>query len=191
MPQNSRTGKTIRQLLTAKYVFEYRLEQHNDKMKSNLSSQLVGQRGKKVVRTQQEDLQPEVSGFGLSESEDDSPAPLPASATGSSIESIQALSSTEVPLPPSSRIVVPVPPIQIHQQQSPTATSQSSNDGQNLTARVTALEENWKEFAAWKERDRQNLTARVTALEETINRWEKELAEWKEDIDCKLEDDEL
>ena len=59
MPQNSRTGKTIRQLLTAKYVFEYRLEQHNDKMKSNLSSQLVGQRGKKVVRTQQEDLQPE------------------------------------------------------------------------------------------------------------------------------------
>ena len=107
--------------------------------------------------------------------------------------SLQALFFIEVPRPPSSRPIsrLLVPPTQNHQEQSPTALSQSNNNGQNLTARITALEENWQEVAAIERDNRRNLTARVTALEETINQWKKELAAWKEDIDCKLEEDEL
>ena len=223
MPKNSTTGKANRQLLTAKDVFEYRLEQHRDKMKSNSKSRLVGRRGKEVVRTQQDDLHPEASGSGPSPltpnqmtlESGPSEAPLTATAMGSSL---QALSSTQVaaPLPSSSRSLVQDPPIQIDRQRSPTAVPQSSDDGQSLTARITALEENWKEVAAIERGYRQNLTAkitaqeekrkeaaaierdnrrkltaRVTALEETINQWKMELAAWKEDMDCKLEDDEL
>lgn len=55
MPQNITTGKANRCLLTAKGVFEYRLEQLNVKLKS-LSV--------KKSAHQQQELQPEASGSG-------------------------------------------------------------------------------------------------------------------------------
>ncbi|KAF8256754.1 hypothetical protein EI94DRAFT_1710296 [Lactarius quietus] len=126
-------------------------QQDQQEWQQSTKSKLVGQKGKKNVCATEEDLPPEASGSGASpstslaisrmtleseSSKGNSPVLSPAPSIGSS-----ALFSVELPIPPKRpmpRIVVP--PIKSYRQPSPTALSQSSDDGQNLRARVMELE---------------------------------------------------
>ena len=174
MPRNA-TGKTNRQSLGAQFVFEYRLRQLNK------SKPEVDQKGKKPARKPEDESQPEASGSGLSpstslmhlqnltlesgSSKGDSPV-LEHGSEKSSHASLPALFSVEVLLPsayPTPRVLVP--PFRQRRQPSPPALSRSSDDSQNLIARVSALE------------------ARMDSLEE----WRKEDARWRKRVNRKLE----
>jgi hypothetical protein len=172
------SGLPNRQLLSAKAVFEFRLERHQES-KSTAADTKQDKKGKKRVQRLQEELEPEASGSGPSpstsllpldrmtlesmSSNGDSPV---LERTGSQL-SLPGLFSVEIPLPhvtPHPRIIVP--PFQRHRPPSPSALSKSSDDGQNITARVAALEE------------------RMNRLEE----WRAEDARWKKLVDCRLKD---
>ena len=180
MPRYHDTGKANRRLLTPKFVFEYRLQQLNQKSKPTE----VDQRGKKLPRKPQEESQPEASRSGPSpstslmplpritlengSSNGDPPVPEHGSAK-SSHDSPPALFSAvgEAPLAPVQATPrTEVPPIRHRRQPSPSALSQSSDDSRGLIARVAALEE-------W-----------VDCFEE----WRKECARWKKEVDCKFGD---
>lgn len=145
MPRN-KNGSASRRVHSAKAIFKFRLEQRAG-----------NQKGKEPAG------EPEPSGSGLSPStslrkltlesgpsETDSPAPAP-SATPPSLPVLFSTSTL---------------PIRHRRQPSPVTLSQSSDDGRNLTSRITALE------------------ARFDA-------WEKADARWKKEIDRKLKDADL
>jgi hypothetical protein len=155
MPRNSETGKANRRPLTAEDVYNYRLQQHK------------ARKGKKPVSEDEEVPQPEASGSAqspsttlqplvsltLDSSNDDSPAAPPPSGTVSFAVEIPVRRQAPRPVPRSAgRITIPRP----RRQPSPTALSQSSDDGRNVAARVAALEARFEEFR--KEIDRR-LTA--------------------------------
>jgi hypothetical protein len=143
------------QLLSAKTVFEFRLERHKEMSKVKA----VDKKGKKRARKHQEEPQPEASGSGPSPST--SLMPLremtleSGSAKGSSpvlehAGSLPTLFSVEIPIAAAvrpTRIIVPL--FQKHQQLSPSGLSQSTDDGRNLTARVAALEARMDKFEEW------------------------------------------
>jgi hypothetical protein len=172
-PRHVETGKANRKLLSAETVFEYRLEQ----LKVKPKPMAAATRGKKQRRRHQEEPQPEASGsgplasasnvpgmtLGSASSKDDSPAFEPASGKNAQVSLPAALSPVKDSLScvkPRPRIVAPP-----FQEPSP----QSSDDGQSLTARVTALERRLDQSSD----DGQSLTARITALEESLDQFEK------------------
>lgn len=147
------TGMPNRQHLTPKFVFEFRLERHKEMSCKKMSKPTAAdKRGKKRVRKHQEGPQPKAPGSGPSpstslmlsrmslasgSSKGDSPPPADADIQPSLPDHF----SGEVPLTPVdllSRTIVP--PFQQHRQPSPAALLQSTDDGQNLIARVLALE---------------------------------------------------
>ncbi|KAF8268053.1 hypothetical protein EI94DRAFT_1800973 [Lactarius quietus] len=126
MPQNNLTGKPNRQPLMAKYVFEYRLQQQQQ-VQTLLGS--VGRKGKRTVCATEEDSQPAATGSGVS--------PSTALALDQmTLESESSKANSSAPSPASrmgSSALFSVEP-------SPSAPSVSSDDGQNLRARVAELE---------------------------------------------------
>jgi hypothetical protein len=158
-----------RGVLSLKAVFEFHLERQN----KSLKLKAVDKKSKKRARKHQEELQPEASGSGPSPST--SLMPLremtleSGSAKGDSLVaehagSLPTLPSVEIPLAaavPSTCIIVP--PFQKHWQLSPSGLSQSSDDGQNITASFSALEvriEEWRtEDAHWKKLVERRLAA--------------------------------
>lgn len=153
MPRN-KNGSASRRVHSAKAIFKFRLEQR-----------AANQKGKEPAG------EPEPSGSGLSPSaslrkmtlesgpsETDSPAPPPPSATPPSLP-VHFSSNA----PPSLIHDPPRITMRHRRQPSPIAHSQSSDDGRNLTSRITALE------------------ARFDA-------WEKADARWKKVVDRKLKD---
>jgi hypothetical protein len=171
MPRHG-SGKANRKALTRKEVYEYRLQQVVEREKSG-----AGKKGKGLAHKHREDPEPEASGSGPSpsttlgpllgmnlasgSSQGDSPAPEPTTASRS--RPSLSTPSFAVVVPPVPRIMVP--DFQQPRQPSPSIVSQSSDDIRNRT-----------------------LADRVAALEDRFEKWRKEDARWKKEVNRKLKD---
>jgi hypothetical protein len=151
MPRNVTTGKVNRHVLSAKEVFEYRLEQRKDPKLHSVGPQ----KGKKPEKSQSDNPKAEVSGSGLSPSaslakmtldstSSKSNSPVPEQAPGTSSAFLPVASTTPQISPPS---------YQGHQKPPPTApttlsqlSSQLNNDARTLAARLVGLEEHFEEL---------------------------------------------
>jgi hypothetical protein len=164
VPQNTTTGKANRQKLTRKFVFEYRLEQRNTKSKS--CSETQKDKGKKPVRSKQEDLQREASG----------PGPGPSTPLGNITKLVRDSASSKgaaparQPTPSSAHFPANVPSAQpqpprspAHRQLSTKPLSQSSDDDRSLATRVAALEVEVKN---------------LTEVHKADALWKKDLERW-------------
>lgn len=176
------SGVPNRQLLSAKTVFEFRLAKHNEASKPTAVDRKQEKKGKKPARKHQEDPEAPQSGdsgpspstsllplgrmtLESASSKGDSPVP---DCAGSQLS---PLFSVEVPLlrrisPHTTTQTIVVPPY----RPSPSAISKSSDDGQNRTARLAALE------------------ARVDRLEQGLEEQRAEEARWRKLVNRRLKD---
>ena len=142
MPRNVATGKADRHSLSAKAVFEYRLEQHK---KPKVRS-VRPRKSKKPEKSQDDNLQAEAPsgpGSGLSpsmslakttldgtSSKGNSPAPEQEMGTSSALLSVTSVAPQ-----------ISAPSFQGHQQPSPATLLQLRNDYRNHTRRFEGIEE--------------------------------------------------
>ena len=178
MPRNVTTGKVNRHILSAKEVFEYRLEQRKDpKLRA------VGpQKGKKPEISQDDNPHAGVSGSRMSPSAslarmtlDSTPSrgnsPVPEQELGTSSALLPVVSITPRISAPSS---------QGHHQLPPTAlpgaltlsqlSNQLSNEGRNLAARLAGLEEHLGGLA----RDVAGIEGRLGGLVKGVTAWRRD-----------------
>jgi hypothetical protein len=103
--------------------------------------------------------------LGSGSSRGDSPVPEHASAKSAEVSLPALFNDPLIPaVNPPPRVMVP--PFDQLRRPSPSALSQSSDDGRNLTTRVAALEARMDRFEEWRVKD----------------------ARWKKQIDHKLTD---
>lgn len=155
MPRNVTTGKADRHSLSAKAVFEYRLEQHK---KPKVRS-VRPRKSKKPAKSQDDNLPAEAPsdpGSGLlpsmslakttldgTSSKGDSPAPVPEQELGTSSALLSVASDT----PQISALS-----FQGHQQPSPKTLLQSDNDTRARLAKMDETLRNFiKEATGWRE----------------------------------------
>jgi len=162
VPQNATTGKANRQKLSAKLVFDYRLERHLERHNGKSKSHSVSRKGKgkKLVHSKQEALQPEASGSGPS------PSTALADFTKLGLEGTSSKGNSPVPelastsASTSTPFSVEVPSVRRaplhsrgHRQLSPKALPQSSGDDESLKAMVAALKAEIEELKESRKKD--------------------------------------
>ena len=145
MPRNVTTGKANRQSLSAKEVFEYRLEQRKEpKFRS------VGpQKGKKPANSQVDNPRVEASGSRLSPTASLAKMTLDSpSSNGDSPVPEKKLGTSSALLPVAPVVPqLPAPSFQAHQPPSQTTLFQL-NDDMRTIARLTKMDEGLGAFIA-------------------------------------------
>ena len=163
MPRNVTTGKTNRQSLSTKEVFEYQLEQRKEPKLCSVGPQ----KGKKPANSQDDNPQVEVSGSRLSptaslakmtldspSSKGDSPVPEPKLGTSSALLPVAPVVTQ-----------IPAPSFQGHQLPSQTTLLQLNDDFRTI-ARLTKVDEGIGAFIAEALGWRKTVSAIKKELEE-------------------------
>ena len=184
MPRNVTTGKVNRHILSAKEVFEYRLEQRRDPKLRTVGPQ----KGKKPEISQDDNQQ--TSGSRLSPSASLAKMTLDSTPSrGNSPVPEQELGTSSVLLPVASITPqIPAPSSQGYQQtplDAPTLSqlsNQLSNEGRNLAARLAGLEENLGGLA----KNVAGLAMDVAGIEGRLGGLVKGVTAWRKDFEQKF-----